>query len=104
MTNADLVRAGDVAMTIMRQIGGETLMCIGAHDYEVLNEKLGGVTFRINPNPKLRGGGRVSIVLDYMDTYDVKIFNNRGRAVYDESTIYCDMLRGPDGVIEQVTG
>ena len=93
-----------VAKTIIDQIGTNTLMCIAAKNFLTVNEKLGGVQFKVGRNPLLRGGGTVKVVLDYSDTYDVTIKNNRGKVLYKASNIYCDMLAGPDGVIEAVTG
>lgn len=96
-----------VARTILNQIGSSTLMCIGFHKPIIVpacSEHDGGVTFKINPNPKLKMHGKVTITLAFNDTYNVKIETCKGKVVYDEKGIYNDMLAGPSGVIERVTG
>jgi len=96
-----------IANTIKSQIGINCLMCIGAHKFVALPESdknLGGLAFKVSANPKLRGGGYVTIELNALDLYDVTIKNNRGRVLKQFKDIYCDSLGGPDGVIESVTG
>jgi len=98
-----------IADTIRSQIGTNTLMCIGAHNMSYLSENeakgvMGGLSFKLGRNPKLTGGGYCVVELNYSDTYTVKIYNNRMRLIKETSEVYCDMLSGPSGVIEQVTG
>ena len=96
-----------IANTIRDQIGTNTLMCVAAHQLMVLRESekyRGGLTFKVGRNPKLKGGGRVTVVLNFNDTYTVKVENNRGKVLLEASDVYCDMLAGPSGVIEGVTG
>jgi hypothetical protein len=81
-----------VANVIKNQIGVRNLMCWGASNFIAINEQDGGLIFKVLPNPKLRGGGTVKIVLDFNDTYHVQIFNNRKRIIYDQEGIYCDQL------------
>lgn len=99
--------ATTIANTIKQQIGTNTLMCIAAHNLFALPETdkyLGGLTFKVGRNPKLKGGGRVTVTLNFNDTYTVKVENNRGKVLLEASEVYCDMLAGPRGVIEGVTG
>lgn len=105
-----------IANTILDQIGrhmGGTLTAIGAHQFTVIpatidqdanNGHLGGVSFKINPNPKMRQHGTVFVTLACNDTYSVKIVTCMGKVMLDTKGIYCDMLGGRSGVIEQVTG
>ena len=96
-----------IAKTILHQIGVNTLMCIGSHDRTVVNPSgdfLGGVTFRITPNPKMKQHGRVTVLLNGTDTYHVKIETCRGKVLLDKNDIYADNLGGPSGVIEGITG
>lgn len=103
------MKTNTIANVILDQIGrhlGGTLTCIGAHDFLAIkgnDHHQGGVTFKINPNPKLRVPGRVTITLAFNDTYNVSIQTAK-EVVYQASDIYCDQLAGPEGVIEQVTG
>jgi hypothetical protein len=93
--------------SIKQQIGVSTLMCIGAHNFQTVTDEkkgYGGVKFDLGTNPKLGVGGTVTVFLDYMDTYTVTITNGKGEKVYEQSDVYFDMLPGPDGVIERVTG
>lgn len=82
-------------------------MCIGAHGMYALPETdkiLGGLTFKVARNPKMKQGGTVTITLTPSDTYTVKIVSSRGKTLLDVSDVYCDQLSGPHGVIEGVTG
>lgn len=99
----------NIATTIKQQIGMSTLMCIGAHNVMALprddaNNQLGGLKFKINPNPKLKVHATVTIILNGNDTYSVKIITCRGKEVLNISNVYCEDLAGPNGVIERVTG
>ena len=85
-------QAVQVATTIKNQIGTRNLMCWGANNFIAVNEQDGGLIFKILPNPKVRGGGTVKVVLDFNDTYHVQIFNNRKRIIYDQEMLYCDQL------------
>lgn len=67
------------------------------------NGHLGGVQFKFTNCPKVRNG-TVRVMLAADDTYIVQILNVRGREIYKASNVYCDMLGGPSGVIEGVTG
>lgn len=94
-----------VANTIKSQIGMLTLMRLGANELRATTagENRGGLTFKAS-GPKLNAG-RVTVTLDYDDTYTVWIENNRNKAtLYKQSGVYAEMLRGPQGVIEQATG
>jgi hypothetical protein len=96
-----------LAMTIRNQIGANTLMCIGAHALTIVPENddhRGGLTFKINPNPKMKLHGKVTVLLAFNDTYKVKVETCRGKVMLDASEVSCDMLGGPNGVIEGVTG
>lgn len=104
-----------IANTILDQIGrrlGGTLSAIGAHQFTVIpetidkdeNGHLGGVCFKINPNPKMKQHGTVFVTLAANDTYNVKIMTCKGKVMLDTKGVYCDMLGGQSGVIEQVTG
>lgn len=96
-----------IAKTIRDQITFNTLLCIGANTLYTLqptDKHLGGLTFKVGRNPKLKQGGRVTVTLDFNDTYTVKIESARGKVVLETSGIYCDQLGGPHGVIEGVTG
>jgi hypothetical protein len=107
MSNARMI-----ATAIRDQIGVNTLMCIGAHEITVIPESidkdpnghLGGLFFKINPNPKMKLHGIVTVTLAANDTYNVKIVDCKGKLRYEGTDIYCDQLGGPDGVIERVTG
>lgn len=100
-----------IANTIRDQIGANTLMCLGAHALFVVpetiskdeNGHLGGLCFKINPNPKMKQHGTVFVTLAGNDTYNVKIMTCKGKVMLDIKDVYCDQL-GRDGVIEQVTG
>jgi len=98
----------EIAQTIRQQIGKLTLMRLASHNFAFINgeegKHLGGLTFKIRANPKLRGGGRVTVLLDFNDTYSVIIVNNRGREISNDKGIGWEQLRGPSGVIEKVTG
>jgi len=102
----------NIAKEIMSQIGsgfGGTMMCIGAHKpmYLTRNDALGilgGVTFKINPNPKVKVHARVTVKLNASDTYDVLIETCRGKVVLDAKGVYCDDLGGRDGIIERTVG
>lgn len=105
-----------LANTILDQIGrrlGGTLTVIGAHQFTIIpdtidtdadNGHLGGVSFKINPNPKMKQHGAIFVTLACDDTYNVKIVTCKGKVMLDVKDIYCDMLGGKSGVIEQVTG
>lgn len=96
-----------IANTIKQQIGVNTLMCIAAQGLAALSEcdkYLGGLTFKVGRNPKMKQGGRVTILLDFNDTYTVRIVDARGAVLSETSCVYADMLGGPEGVIEEVTG
>ena len=104
-----------LANTILDQIGrhmGGTLTAIGAHQFTVVpetidkdeNGHLGGLCFKINPNPKMKQHGTVFVTLNGNDTYSVKIMTCKGKVMLDTNDIYCDMLGGQQGVIERVTG
>jgi hypothetical protein len=96
-----------IAKTIKQQIGTNTLMCIAANSFFALPESdksLGGLTFRVGRNPKMKQGGIVTVNLDFNDTYTVKIVSARGKTLLDQSGVYCDQLGGQGGVIEGVTG
>ena len=97
-----------IAKTILAQIGSNTLACIGVPPRSIVaipasDQHLGGVTFKFSNCPKVRNGS-VKVTLSGNDTYNVSIFNCRGRALKEMSDIYCDQLAGPHGIIEQVTG
>jgi hypothetical protein len=102
-----------IARTILEQIGRNTIMCLGVpnHSIKVVKETietdpnghLGGLEFKFTNCPKVRNG-RVVVTLSPLDTYNVQIFNIRGREIYKGVDIYCESLGGPDGVIERVTG
>ena len=102
----------EIANTIKRQIGtnfGGTLMCIGAHEFLAIPRNdndgvLGGLRFKINPNPKLKVAATVSVVLRSNDTYNVMIVTCRGKEVLNLDGVYGEDLSGPNGVIERVTG
>jgi hypothetical protein len=97
----------EIANIIRAQIGTNTLMCIGAHSMAAMpetSEALGGLRLKFSPCPKIRGGGYVTVELNPSDTYTVKVYNNRMRLVNEREGVYCDMLSGPTGAIEQVTG
>jgi hypothetical protein len=104
--------ASITAACIKSQIGANTLMCIGAHALFVVpetiskdeNGHLGGLCFKINPNPKMKLHGTVFVTLQGNDTYHVKIMTCRGKVMLDLKDVYCDQLGGRGGVIEQVTG
>ena len=96
-----------IANTIRNQIGASTLMCIGAHKVTAMpssDKRLGGLMFQILPNPKMKSGGMVMVELMGNDTYTVTIKDKKDNILYNNEDIYCDMLGGPHGVIEQVTG
>lgn len=102
----------NIAKTILSQIGsgfGGTLMCIGMHKPMALPRNdaagvLGGVTFKINPNPKVKVHSTVTVTLDASDTYRVQIVTCRGKVVLDQSNVYCMDLGGPSGIIERTVG
>jgi len=102
----------DIAKTILSQIGGGfggTLMCIGAHKPLALLRDdakgiLGGVTFKINPNPKVKVAATVTVALMANDTYAVNITTCRGKVVLNQSDVYCSDLGGPSGIIERTVG
>jgi hypothetical protein len=104
--------ASMIANTILDQIGrrlGGTLSCIGAHQFQAIPRNdaagiLGGVTFKINPNPKVRVHSRVTVTLDASDTYKVNITTCRGKVVLDASNVYNEDLAGPSGIIERTVG
>ncbi len=96
-----------IANTIKQQIGTNTLMCIGAHMLMMVpksEKNLGGLTFKLGRNPKMKQGGRVTVTLDFNDTYSVKVETSRGKVTLDASNVYAEDLAGQHGVIEQVTG
>jgi hypothetical protein len=96
-----------IANTIRKQIGFNTLMCIGAHNLGVLpatDKTLGGLAFKLGRNPKMKQGGSVMIQLMPNDTYTVRIMTSRGKMVLEAEDVYCDMLGGRNGVIEGATG
>jgi hypothetical protein len=97
----------EIANTIKQQIGVNTLMCIGAHQFTALPESdsiLGGLTFKVGRNPKMKQGGTCTIKLMPSDTYNVTIVAARGKVLLDVTDVYCDSLGGQSGVIEGVTG
>ena len=101
-----------IAQTIIAQIGGNSLACLGVPRNSIRvvpptidadeNGHLGGVQFKFTNCPKVRSG-TVVITLDGVDTYNVTIKNVLGRVLKDMKGVYCDMI-GRDGVIEEVTG
>jgi hypothetical protein len=96
-----------IANAVKHQIGINTLMCIGAHDFQALPETdkvLGGLAFKLGRNPKMKQGGNVMITLLPSDTYRVCIMSSRGKMMLEVEGVYCDQLGGQHGVIEQVTG
>lgn len=105
----------EVARTILAQIGTNTIMCLGVprHTIRAIPETLdavdaplrhlGGLEFKFTNCPKVRSG-TVRVTLAGDDTYNVQILNMRGREIYSATGIYNDMLGGPHGVIEGVTG
>jgi hypothetical protein len=86
------INSVQVATIIKSQIPVRSLMCWGAHNFSATNEKLGGLIFKVNPNPKLRGGGYVKIVLNGLDLYDITILNNRKRIIYELENAYAEDL------------
>jgi hypothetical protein len=97
----------EIANTIRDQIGINTLMCIGAHNLGIVpatDKHQGGLAFKLGRNPKMKQGGNVMITLAASDTYRVCIMSSRGKMMLEVEDVYCDMLGGPHGVIEQVTG
>lgn len=106
-TNTDPHNPMNIAKIILSQIGVNTLMCIGSHQKMVITpdgEHLGGVTFKINPNPKMKLHGRVTVLLNGSDTYNVKIETCRGKVLLNQNNVYAEDLGGPHGIIEGVTG
>lgn len=96
-----------IADTIRNQIGANTLMCIGAHKLSLIpitDKHKGGLGFKVRPNPKMKQGGTVAVILDYNDTYTVRIMSARGKMLLDQAGVYNDQLGGQHGVIEGVTG
>jgi len=79
-----------VARIIQKQINMHSLMCWGAHKFSAVNELCGGLAFKVNPNPKLRGGGTVKVVLNPLDLYDITIYNNRNRTIYHIQNAYAE--------------
>ena len=83
-------------------------MCLGACHLAIIppggSVHRGGLRFKFLPCPKIRGGGTVTVELNWSDTYTVRVYNNRMRLVKEIEGVYADMLAGPTGVIEQVTG
>lgn len=66
------VEANEVALTILKQMGGGRLkVMIGAKNFST-SEKALGFQF---PNPKRSLGNRVRIVLDPSDTYTMEFYN-----------------------------
>ena len=99
-----MTTATSIAKTIKDQIGHSTLLCIGANNLVALPESdnvLGGLQFKIGRNPKLAGGGWVTVYLNANDTYTVKIQDARGNMRLEVSDVYCDNL---SGVVQGVTG
>jgi hypothetical protein len=102
----------NIANTILDQCGrgfGGTLMCIGMHKPTIVPRDdargiLGGVTFKVNPNPKVKVHAQVMITLNASDTYTVRIITCRGKMVLDASDVYCDNLGGRDGILERTLG
>jgi len=109
--------ANTIARTILAQIGSNSMMCMGVPRNSIWaipsnattegvkdeDRHEGGLRFKFTNCPKVRNG-EILIVLKGNDTYTVQIFNVRGREIYKASDIYCDMLGGPNGVLEGVTG
>ena len=102
----------NIATEIKKQIGchlGGTLTCVGAHQFMVIprndaDDVLGGLQFKINPNPKLKVHATVFVTLKGNDTYNVRIVTCRGKEVLNQDEVYGEDLAGPHGVIERVTG
>ena len=96
----------EIAKQIIAQIGSNSLACMGAKSLFVIpasDTHNGGLQFKFTNCPKVRTG-TVRITVDGTDLYTVQILNVRGREIYKAEGIYCDMLGGPSGVIEGVTG
>lgn len=86
----------EVAQTILKQLGGGRFSTMtGAKDFISLNEKLGGLQFRIPSNISKNRISHVRVVLDGSDTYDVKFIKVRGTKVTtlkELTGVYCDQL------------
>jgi hypothetical protein len=98
----------EIAKQIIAQIGSNSLACMGVPPKSVFvipasDKHNGGLQFKFTNCPKVRTG-TVRITVDGTDLYTVQILNVRGREIYKAEGIYNDMLGGPSGVIEGVTG
>jgi hypothetical protein len=106
MTHNSTILANTILSQIGRHIGG-TLSCIGASNYVSIPETLehlGGVSFKIRPNPKMKLAGKVTVTLSFDDTYRVLIETCRHKVMLDQKNVYCEDLGGPEGIIERTTG
>jgi hypothetical protein len=91
-----------VAQTILTQIklghvpaktgvracqGSYAMMCWGARQFTDIG---GGLTFKVSGR-KVKGSVKV-MYMDGSDTYDLHVFNTRGRELKYMHSVYCDQL------------
>jgi len=101
-----------IAITILKQIGGKVLFMIGARKPKSMIALDNGVIFKVGKNSKRIN--KIKITLNSMDTYDVEYwhsvksfkvykqeFEDKSKLISSESGIYNDGLRDS---IERNTG
>lgn len=90
----------EVANTIRQQLGFGGLATLGASDLSVLNVGMGALSFTARILPFNKNGKRsaraekmlVVIMLDFDDSYTVRVIRPNGEVFFGGSHIYCTEL------------
>jgi hypothetical protein len=92
----------DIAKTIyaqLKQLGGMKFWCWGATNF-VGSEEERSLSFKVDG---MKFKGYVTIVLNYMDTYDITFTNKKGDEVKEVNNVYFDgMVDVIDNYVEKI--